>query len=263
MLLHWWKQRRRRKILIAPFPPAWRDWLDHNVIHYTRQPADVQARLRELIQIFVAEKHWEGLAGLEVTDEVKLTIAALACLLVVAHNGDFDFDHVLSILVYPDYYLARNLQPNEAGVVSTAREARLGEAWYRGPVILSWEDVLADARQERRGCNVVLHEFAHQLDMLNGRHVDGTPPLSSREIGERWERVMQAEHARLIDRCRRRRPGLIDCYGAQDRAEFFAVVTESFFEQPVALAAESPELYAVLRDFYRQDPATWSIISTR
>lgn len=257
MLFRWLKRRRRRRILAEPFPHDWQAWLEDQVEAYVQLDSARQAQLRAFIQVFVAEKHWEGLDGQEITDPVRVTIAALAGLLVLGRPDELDFDHVLSILVYPDVFHARQSAPNRAGVVSDAREARIGEAWYRGPVILSWEDVWEDARRMGPGGNVVLHEFAHQLDMVNGRTVDGTPPMRDRAEYDRWVRVMGTEFERLRDRCRRRRPGVLDCYGTQDPAEFFAVATEAFYERPHALRQQAPELFEVLRDFYGLDPTVW------
>jgi Mlc titration factor MtfA (ptsG expression regulator) len=257
MLFRWLKSRRRRKILATPFPADWQAWLDDQVDIYRMLEPASQQQLRDFIQVFVAEKNWEGLEGVEITDAIRVTVAALAGLLVLG-RPDLNFDHVLSILIYPDVFRARQNTPNAAGVVSERREARIGEAWYRGPVVLSWEDVWEDARRDGPGGNVVLHEFAHQLDMLNGRLVDGTPPLKSRAEYDRWARVMGVEFERLRDRCRHRRPGVIDCYGAQDPAEFFAVSTEFFFERPYALRQQNPDLYEIFRDFFAVDPTMWS-----
>jgi len=259
MLFRWLRQRRRRQILAQPFPERWSDWLDENVGHYRQLDPARQAKLRELAQVFVAEKHWEGLAGLELTGEMQITIAALACLLLLGRPEELNFDHVLSILIYPNVFLARDRQPNAAGIVDLGREARIGEAWYRGPVILSWEDCLSDAQQDYYGGNVVLHEFAHQLDMAHGGFIDGTPTLSSDADYDRWRIVMTAAYEDLRDRCRRRRPRVLDCYGVKDHAEFFAVASETFFERPFAVRQQAPELYALLRDFYRLDPAEWSL----
>jgi Mlc titration factor MtfA (ptsG expression regulator) len=240
--------------LSEPFPEHWRDVLRRSVVHYARLPDDLRRRLEERVQVFVAEKNWEGVGGLEVTDEMRVTIAAQACLLVLAFDDEY-YDHVLSILIYPTAFVTRDVQITRAGVVIQDREARLGEAWYRGPVIVSWEDALAGGRQTDPGHNLVLHEFAHQLDMLGGRDLDGTPPLPSRELAARWADVMEAEYQQLRRDCRshRRRP-LLDCYGATNRAEFFAVATETFFERPTALSSRHPELYDILAAYYRQDP---------
>jgi Mlc titration factor MtfA (ptsG expression regulator) len=257
MLFRWLRNRRRRKLRGQPFPERWEAVLQRHVAHYQLLPASLQIELRGLIAVFIAEKHWEGLQGLVVTEEMQVVIAALACLLLVGRPQELNFDHVLSILIYPDVFVARTSQTDRAGVVTEGREARLGEAWYRGPVILSWEDVIADAHQTDRGVNVVLHEFAHQLDMIGGRVVDGTPRLRTREEYARWGEVMTREYEQLIERCRRRQRGVIDCYGTKDPAEFFAVVTEAFFERPHALRQQAGELFGLLRDFYGIDPAEW------
>jgi Mlc titration factor MtfA (ptsG expression regulator) len=217
----------------------------------------MRRRLEERIQVFVAEKHWEGVGGLAVTDEMRVTIAAQACLLVLGFEEEY-YDHVLSILIYPTAFVTRDVQITRAGVVIHDRQALMGEAWYRGPVIVSWQDALAGGRQKDPGHNLVLHEFAHQLDMLGGRDLDGTPPLPSRELAARWADVMEAAFQQLRRDCRgtlrvHRRP-FLDCYGATNRAEFFAVATETFFERPAALSSRHPELYEVLAAYYRQDP---------
>jgi Mlc titration factor MtfA (ptsG expression regulator) len=166
---------------------------------------------------------------------------------------DTSFDRVLSILVYPQGYEAPDLDALSLGGVE-ARSARLGEAHYRGPVVLAWDEVLRDGRHPSSGKNLVLHEFAHQLDMLDGV-VNGTPPLRDVEQYRRWERVMTGEFKRLRSAAGAGRATLLDQYGATNEGEFFAVATECFFDQPVALAEYHPGLYEVLRDYYRQDPA--------
>ncbi|MCA9025675.1 MAG: zinc-dependent peptidase [Planctomycetaceae bacterium] len=253
MLFFWWKDRRRRRLLAVPFPNEWRNVLRRNVVHYSRLTADQQRTLERRVQVFVAEKNWEGCNGLTVTDEMKVTIAAQACLLVLAFKDEY-FDNVLSILVYPTGYIAKDVQIGRAGVVIENQQARLGEAWYRGPVIVSWDDALAGGRQEQPGHNLVLHEFAHQLDMQDGRELDGTPPLPSKELAARWAAVMELEFQRLRHDCHSYAHPLLDCYGTTNRAEFFAVATETFFEQPAELSTQHPELYDVLRGYYQQDP---------
>ena len=253
MLFSWLKQRRRKKLLAEPFPAAWLEILERNVQHYRRLTAEDQARLRDHLRIFIAERNWEGCAGLQLTDEMQVTIAAQACLLLLGLEHDY-YPRVMSILVYPAGYVGRDEQLDEHGMLHGS-EARLGEAWYRGPVILSWADVLRGSRQGVDGQNLVLHEFAHQLDMED-RSIDGTPPLASREQYRHWNEVMTAEYERLVDAAERGRATLLDQYGATDPGEFFAVATECFFERSAALCQRHPKLYAVLRDFYHQDPAT-------
>lgn len=259
MLFHWLKQRRRAKILAAPFPGNWEQIIRDNVRHVRSLTSVQQHKLRRQVRIFVAEKNWEGCGGLILTDEIKVTIAAQACLLIVGMDEDWLFEHVLSILVYAAGYVAPASQASGTGMVIDSGEPRLGEAWWQGPVILSWSDALAGGRRESAGRNLVLHEFAHQLDMMNGRICDGAPPLKTREQHERWVSVLGPMFDQLVEDCRNGHRGLIDCYGAKNPAEFFAVITETFFERPEALRYHYEEAYSVLRDFYGLDPADWAL----
>lgn len=254
MLFDWLTNRRRRKLIARPFPPAWLEVLQSDLHHYARLTAAEQARVRDYVQVFVAEKHWEGCGGLHLTDEMKVVIAGLVAVLVLGFPPTY-FDAVITLLVYPAGYVAPESTTNRGGVIVEGSSARLGEAWYRGPVILSWSDVAECGRGMSGGRNVVAHEFAHQLDMLNGRQTDGVPPLESPEQLRRWNDVMACEYEQLVRACRLGEPTVLDYYGATSRVEFFAVATESFFEAPGALRTYNPELYAVLREFYRQDPA--------
>jgi Mlc titration factor MtfA (ptsG expression regulator) len=253
MLFSWLQRRRRRKLLAQPFPDAWLNYLHKNVAHYKFLTEAEQARLRDDLRIFVAEKSWEGCGGLQMTDEIKVTIAAQACLLVLGLEHNY-YDRVLSILVYPHGYRAPPPEDSPAGVIVDAADDRLGEAHYRGPVILSWAEVLKDGRHPRRGRNLVFHEFAHQLDMLDGV-IDGTPPLKDEEQARRWHKVMTAEYERLIEESAEGRATLLDEYGTKNEAEFFAVATECFFDKPVPLHHRHPQLYALLSEYYHQDPA--------
>ena len=257
MIFNWLKQRRRTKILATPFPENWNQFIHENVRHVRHLTLDQQLKLRRMVQIFVAEKNWEGCGGLTLTDEMKVTIASLACLLVVGMDEDWLFEHVLSILVYATGYVASASHDSGMSSVIDAGQPRLGEAWWQGPVILSWTDALAGGRRESTGRNLVLHEFAHQLDMMNGRICDGTPPLRTREEHERWVSVLGPVFDQLVEDCRSGHHALIDCYGAKNPAEFFAVLTEKFFEQPNVLLHHHEPAYRVLRDFYGLDPATW------
>jgi Mlc titration factor MtfA (ptsG expression regulator) len=252
MVFNWLKRWRRQRITSTPFPAAWLDYLERNVAHYPLLASDEQQKLRRDTQIFVAEKNWEGCAGLEVTDEMRVTIAAQACLLLLAFDDQL-FDRVLSILLYPREYVVPDAHRLAGGEIVTSG-IRLGEAWYRGPVVLSWAEVQYDCQHLGHGRNVVWHEFAHQLDMLD-RTIDGTPPLRSRQQYQRWSAVMTAELARLREARRRHQPVVIDPYGATNESEFFAVVTECFFDRPTLLAHEHPELYDLLAEFYEQDTA--------
>jgi MtfA peptidase len=249
----WLRDRRRQRLIRQPFPPLWLEYLDRNVAHYRFLNPAEQAKLRDDLRIFLVEKNWEGCGGLNMTDEIKVTISAQACLLLLGLKHNY-FERVLSILVYPRAYTGPGDETGPGGVVHEHGSGRLGEAHYRGPVILSWADVLHDARYPDRGQNVVYHEFAHQLDMLDGL-IDGTPPLETPEQYRRWRDVMTAEYQKLIEASAQRRATLLDQYGTTNEAEFFAVATECFFDRPIPLARRHPRLYEVLRDYYHQDPA--------
>lgn len=247
------KQRRRRKILAEPFPVEWFEILTRNVPYYACLADAEQAKLRDDLRVFIAEKYWEGCGGLQLTDEIKVTIAALACLLVLAIDHDF-YPMLQSILVYPSGFSAPHRRVMPGGIVVEGTSDNLGEAWYRGPVIIAWDAAAHDSVHHGHGKNLVFHEFAHQLDMLD-RAIDGTPPLGSREEYKRWQEVMSAEFDKLVIASDRGEATLLDHYGATDPAEFFAVATECFFEQPLEMRQRHPKMYAVMREYYRQDTA--------
>jgi Mlc titration factor MtfA (ptsG expression regulator) len=256
IVFHWFKRRRRKKLLAVPFPQSWEAIVRRNVAHDKWLDVEERRYLRDLVHVFVAEKSWEGCGGLVMTDEIRVTVAAQACLLILKLPDDL-YRNVHSILVYPSTVAVPAPRPEAFGVpIRPIREIQpiLGEAQLRGPVILVWDAVKRMGRHPESGHNVVYHEFAHKLDMLDGR-VDGTPPLAERCEIERWRRVCSREYLALRDRKARGQKSLLDAYGATNEAEFFAVVTEHFFDQPVALHGRHSELYDVLRAFYQQDPA--------
>ena len=252
-MLDWLRRRRRQKILAQQVPAHWQPWLQRLWFWSTLAPEE-RAKLADLAKVFVAEKNWEGCGGLAMQDEIQVTIAAQMAWLVLGLPDQY-FDRVLSILVYPDAYLAPEVEPTPGGVVLHGEAALEGQAWYRGPVILSWRDVRRGGQGNQTGRNVVLHEFAHQLDMLNGAHVDGVPVIDAPQFAERWLQVTRRAFRDLQRRCDAGFHTVLDCYGATSPEEFFAVATEAFFQRAPRLQAEDPELYAVLAEFYRQDPA--------
>jgi Mlc titration factor MtfA (ptsG expression regulator) len=248
MIFDWLKDWRRARVRARPFPEEWLGYLRQNVAYYEHLSEAEQAKLRGDVQVFVAEKKWEGCGGLVMTDEIRVTIAAQACLLVLGLDYGC-YDRVLSVLVYPHAY--RGTLHEEQGLRDPGR---LGEAWYRGPVVLAWDRVLHDGRHPDEGHNVVFHEFAHQLDMLDGV-IDGTPPLKDAEQARRWHDVMTAEYQRLVAASELGRATLLDHYGAASEGEFFAVCTECFFDLPVEMRRRHPRLYELFLEFYRQDSA--------
>jgi Mlc titration factor MtfA (ptsG expression regulator) len=255
MLFSWFRNRRRRNILAEPFPKAWLTILREGVGQYELLTDAHQKKLRDAVQIMIAEKEWEGCRGLELTDEARVTIAALAAILILGFD-DFYFDNVATILVYPDAYIVKEEHGLAGGATVEEESDRLGEAHHRGPVILSWKEIRANALEPGYGQNLVFHEFAHQLDVLNGAF-DGTPNLPSDELARRWSQLMDQEYRRLQQAERHGRETLLDPYGATNPAEFFAVATECFFDSPRAMQREYAKLYELFRDYYRQDPAAW------
>ncbi len=213
-------------------------------------------RLERLIPIFLAEKTFEGCGGLTVSEEMKVTIAAQACLLLLHRDTDI-YPRLVTILVYPSAYVARDVRPIGGPLVLEGQSARLGESWTTGVVVLSWDDVQAGASDIHDGHNLVLHEFAHQLDREDGA-INGTPLLEQRSQYLAWGRVLTAEFERLQRDSQLGRATVLDDYGATDPAEFFAVATECFFEKPRTLKKRHPALYEELKTFYRQDPAALS-----
>lgn len=251
------KSRRRRRLVAQPFPDAWETVVQHNVQHWAFLDDDEQRRLRDLIKIFVAEKTWEFCGGLTESDEAKVTVAAQACLLTLNLDVN-DYPNVTSIILYPSGYFADDEEEiGEDGFIVVERSARLGEAHTYGPVVLAWDEVKRSGRRPTDGTNLVYHEFAHKLDMLAG-DADGFPELPDRAAYERWREVMRHEYQRLCDRADRGQRTLLDPYGCENAAEFFAVAVECFFDRPQPLEHLHPELYEVLRDYFRQDPAKWA-----
>lgn len=254
--MHPFRTLRRNRATSQPFPAPWDRILARNFPLDLRLPEADRNELRRRIKVFLVEKRFEGVGGLEMTDEIRVTVAAQACLLRL-HGGEDDYPALSTILVYPMAYRAHTQEHGEYGMVTEGDQVRLGEAWNAETVVLSWDDVRHGAARDRDGHNVVLHEFAHQLDMED-RAANGAPALAHHSMYAAWARVLGHEYEQLQDAVDRHERTLMDAYGAQSPAEFFAVATETFFEKPVKLRDEHPELYEQLREFYRQDPATWS-----
>lgn len=254
MPLSFLKRRRRRRLREMPVPDAWRRILERRVPIWRRLPDDDRRELEGHVQVFLAEKHFEGAAGLAVTDEMRVTIAAQACILLLHRNTDY-FPQLYSIVIYPAGFVVP-LEEEEGGIVSEGLDDRLGESWASGVIVLSWDDVRHGVGEIGAGENLVLHEFAHQLDDEGGP-ADGVPILGLGADGRRWATVLGEEFERLREADARGEPTLLDPYGAETPAEFFAVVTEFFFERSTELEQRHPALYGELRRFYRQDPARW------
>ena len=255
----WLTARRRQRIRARPFPTAWRDILKRRVPYVRALPADLQLLLKQHIQVFLAEKAFIGCDGLDITDEMRVTIAAQACLLILNRPRGY-YPKLRQILVYPGSFVVQREHTDGAGVAHHARQVLSGESWSQGQVILSWHDTLQGAATPDDGQNVVIHEFAHQLDQETGT-ANGAPVLARREHYARWAEVLGAEYQRLQARASKpelqNEPSLFSDYGATDPAEFFAVISEVFFEQPQRMAAQHPALYQELARFYRLEPLSW------
>lgn len=251
MILSWLRSRRRRRLLAAPLPAADRALLGRLRFYATAPPPE-RARLEQLARVLVAEKPWEGCGGLVLTPAMKLVIAAQAARLLVG-LPEVSYADVTSILVYPTAYVTRTQRMGRDGIVSEG-SVNAGEAWHRGPVIVSWDAVERESAHPEQGRNVVLHEFCHRLDLQDGL-ADGTPELGSRAEVRAWAAVMTEEYDDLVRATALGQHTVLDGYGATNPTEFLAVATECFFERPRALRRDRPRLYALLRDHYRQDPA--------
>lgn len=254
----YWLAWRRSRMRGQAFPVAWRKILQLRVPLVRKLPAALQLQLKKHMQVFIAEKRFIGCGGLHITDEMRVVIAAQACLLILNRASDY-FANVRQILVYPGAFVVNRTTVDPAGVQQEQRQALAGESWSQGQVILSWQDTLEGAAVADDGRNVVIHEFAHQLDQENGA-AQGAPPPTLGDIrysAQRWSQVFHAAYAHLQAEMRHGVEGLLSHYGAQDPAEFFAVVSEVFFEQGAALAAHYPDLYDELKGYYRVDPAGW------
>lgn len=254
-MFEWLRERHRRELLRHPFPTNWLRTLESNVAHWRFLNDEERDHLRRLIQVFVPEKTWEGCGGLVMTDEIRVTIAGLACLLILGHDHDL-YRNVQSILVYPSTVVTPGGRSSVAAglALEKAPVPILGQAMEGGPVLLVWDAVRRDATHPAKGHNVVYHEFAHKLDMLDGS-INGAPPLPDRERQAHWARVCRREYDDLQRDLAEGTPTFLDPYAGTNPGEFFAVATEYFFDRPIRMQREHAELYAVLQDFYRQDPA--------
>lgn len=251
----WLAERRRQKIRSQSFPAAWRTILQRRMPYFRRMPADLQLQLKKHIQVFIAEKPFIGCAGLTVTDEMRVTIAAQACLLVL-NRASAPYPNLRQILVYPGAFVVDKVHTGSAGVLQEQRQVLAGESWSQGQVILSWEDTVEGAAIADDGQNVVIHEFAHQLDQENGQ-ANGAPILAPGQSRKAWTNILAAEFASLQEQADAGLPALLNHYGATNPAEFFAVASEVFFERPAQMAQEHPALYGQLRQLYRLDPLSW------
>ena len=248
------QRSRRNNLFLKPLPPDWIQILEKNVSIYSLLPQNLREELHGRINIFLDEKEFIGCAGLQISNEIRVTIAGNACILLLKRDKRC-FPRFTTILIYPDTYVSREVK-SDGLVVVHEESVRAGESWYRGPVVLSWADVMRGSLNNSDGHNVVLHEFAHKLDEEN-EIMNGLPVLRDSSHYAEWAEVLSKEFDSLLIRVDRGTNLVIDAYGAVSPSEFFAVATESFFEKPLLMKNKLPDLYQQFRRFYNLDPAAW------
>jgi len=254
MLFSWLRARRRSALAERPFPPDWEAVIGRLVKQARWLAPAEQTRLRRWIQVFVGEKRFEGCRGLEITDEIRVAIAAQAGLATLGFAAEH-FDGLQSVLVYPGDYLVPRSTPLDGGGELEWKEARVGEAWSGGSLVLSWPDVVSGGRMRDGPRSVVIHEIAHLVDLLDGE-IDGVPPLPSRAARREWAAACDACRARFEEALDDGRATAFDDYAAESPTEFFAVASECFFQDPHRLARHDRHLYDLLGQAWRQDPLT-------
>lgn len=253
-MFDWWRRLSRAEVIAHEFPEPFHELILKRVPCATLLDDGELKKLEALVRIFNSEKTFEGAGGLEISEEMRVIVAARACLLLL-HRIELDeplYADLETVVVYPSTYRAR-VTERQGYVMVEGEQQRLGESWQSGVVVLSWDAVQSGAANPGDGHDVVLHEFAHQLDAEDGA-MDGTPELGALERYSVWGKIAGAEYAALLDDVEHHRKTSIDAYGATNAPEFFAVVVEQFFEKPSALARRHAELYEQLAGVFRFDP---------
>jgi Mlc titration factor MtfA (ptsG expression regulator) len=246
--------RRRRKLVERSLSAAERALLAGTWPGYSRVPGNLAPQLDALTAVFLGEKEFIGCGGLVVTPAMRLSIAAQACLLELGH-GRRPYEDLRSVLVYPSQFVVPDRWQDADGIVTEEELVLAGQAWDVGRILLSWKDI-EDAGRDGEAYNVVIHEFAHYLDLEDGE-ADGIPRLGSPAARGRWAGVLRAEFGRVQRAVERGEKSFLDEYAAEDEAEFFAVASEAFFERPLDFVSRMPGLYGELRAYYGLDPAAW------
>ena len=254
MIFNWLRNRRRRRLLAAPFPKDWEELLLRRVRHYSHLPPPQRERVRQIVPVMIAEKEWAGAGPFKVTIDMAVTIAGQAAVMACGFDEPYFFDRLHTLVVHPKTIRFTPQQTSRNPLLPGGWLS--GIAWHRGPVVLSWAEVRSELTGRDPGRNVILHEFAHYLDGLDGAP-DGMPPQPNARSERRWYAVTETEFLRLVGSANRGEATLLDHYGASNRAEFFAVATEYFFELPHQLHQRHAELYSILQEFYRLDPRQW------
>ncbi|MDY6896931.1 MAG: M90 family metallopeptidase [Cyanobacteriota bacterium] len=250
-------KQKRNRIKNRPFPPLWNSIIENNIPIYPHLSPTERRRLQGHVQVFLSEKQFIGCNGLQVTEEMKVIIAAVACLLLLNERGKY-FPKLRSILIYPTAYFTKETTVSGKYVVEEKPVVRLGESWSKDQLILSWQHIKQDTQNWKDGQNIILHEFAHQLDQEEGK-VEGVPILQNNSDYSNWSKVMTQEYNQLCNDVEQGRKTVMYSYGATRPAEFLSVATETFFEKPQQLLNKHPELYQLLQNYYQLDPVKWDI----
>lgn len=249
-----YRKWRIQYVLRKPFPAHWGKVVERRLPFFHKLPAEMQGQLQDRIQLFISRMKFYGCNGQEINDEIRVTIAAEACLLLLNRKTQI-YPGLRSILVYPSAFKTNHDRHNPDGTVSRVQLGMLGQSWSNGKVILSWDDVEHGIEDFQDGNNVVLHEFAHQLDSESGS-TNGAPRLIKNSY-QSWAKTLSSEYETLVQATEHHLHSVMDYYGATNPAEFFAVCTETFFEKPGQLHGAHPELFDELKTYYCIDPRTW------
>ena len=250
------KEMNRKKIIKEPFPEKWENILEEKFTLFKKLPEYLKKDLKNKIKIFLNEKNFIGRQDQKITDEIRILIAAQACLLLLNRKTNY-YPKLKSIYIYPTAYLSKH-KVNLGGILVEHTRASLGESWSSGELVLAWDSAEHGAINMYDGINVTYHEFAHQLDQEDGA-ADGAPILKNRSSYMSWGRILSTEYEKLISKKKRRRKSVLNKYGATNPAEFFAVASETFFEKPRQLNKKMPELYTELQSYYQTNPLEWNI----
>ncbi|NJC89091.1 MAG: zinc-dependent peptidase [Desulfuromonas sp.] len=256
LLRRWHLHRLHRQ----PFPTAWRQILDENVPLCRSLPEQLRAVFEKHVRVFLDEKYFEGCGGLEVTDEMRLTVAGYACLLLL-HDPDGYYPRLGTVVIYPESFAAPIRATDQSGIVTETVEERLGESWEEGTVVLAWDSIREIIRGVSGDCNVIVHEFAHQIDAQQGL-TEGRRLLAPDRRFDGWEELLEHEQRRQRTARRRGPPSILDPYAYTSPEELFAVATETFFMRPLRFKANHEDLYRELQTVYGVDPAEWLVKTT-
>lgn len=249
------KSKRRKMLRETQIQPEWIEYLTRRIPLYSRLPQELKQQLHGLINVFINEIEFIGCGGQEISDEIRVTVAGQACILLLNRETNY-YDELKTIYIYPHTYVQSGSKSRNGSIITEETVACEGEAWQNGPVVLTWDNVVHGASDAKDGHNVVLHEFAHKLDQESGSG-NGTPILDHSTQYLAWGRVFSTEFKDLCEKTDKRKKSVMNSYGATNEAEFFAVATETFFEKPKQLYKKHQELYETLKEYYKLDPLQW------